>query len=382
MANMKVMGAALVVAAMVAGCGKDEEKKVAAEGAAETAEAAKAPAKDPNEVVVRIGEAKLLRGDVDRDVEKIVKMQEGKIPADQIDYAKQMFANQLAQSFVFENVLVAKAKAEAGEPSDEQVKAREAEVIKQMAGAPDAPKTIEEYYEKFPLGAARAKAELRNGILIEAYMKKVVAVETAGKDYDAEAQKQIDEIVKRNAENETASADAVKKIGELKAELDKTPADQKAAKFAELAKEHSACPSSAKGGDLGEFQHGQMVKEFDEMAFKLPVGEISAPVKTSFGYHLILVTEKKPAVEAKDGQLAQPEKVRASHILVKTPAVQEVPTKERVIEFLKKRGEREIMQKHVLGLIRAAGIEAADDFKQILPPPEEPEEKSVEKAAE
>ena len=113
---------------------------------------------------------------------------------------------------------------------------------------------------------------------------------------------------------------ALKKIKDLKAQLDKVPAAELAKKFAELAKANSACPSSAKGGDLGEFTHGQMVKEFDEVAFKLPVGKVSDPVKTQFGYHLILTTKKIPAVEAKGDQPAEPEKVQASHILIKAEA--------------------------------------------------------------
>lgn len=63
--------------------------------------------------------------------------------------------------------------------------------------------------------------------------------------------------------------------------------------FQVLAKKYSTCPSSANGGDLGYFGKGQMVKEFENAAFSLKVGEISEPVKTQFGYHLILVTDKK-----------------------------------------------------------------------------------------
>ena len=67
--------------------------------------------------------------------------------------------------------------------------------------------------------------------------------------------------------------------------------------FEEAAKAYSSCPSKDAGGNLGEFGRGQMVPEFEEAAFALEVGTVSAPVKTQFGYHLIRVnakTEAKP----------------------------------------------------------------------------------------
>jgi len=78
------------------------------------------------------------------------------------------------------------------------------------------------------------------------------------------------------------------------------------ADFATLAKaESDDAGSGAKGGDLGKFKHGQMVPAFDQAAFSLPIGEVSEPVKTQFGYHIIKITarnaktfdEAKPQIE-------------------------------------------------------------------------------------
>ncbi|MCJ8169110.1 peptidylprolyl isomerase [Atopomonas sediminilitoris] len=65
------------------------------------------------------------------------------------------------------------------------------------------------------------------------------------------------------------------------------------ADFAQVAKENSSCPSGSQGGDLGAFGRGQMVKEFDEVVFSAPVGEVQGPVKTQFGYHLLEVTSRQ-----------------------------------------------------------------------------------------
>jgi len=70
---------------------------------------------------------------------------------------------------------------------------------------------------------------------------------------------------------------------EIKGEIDA------GADFTSKAKEHSSCPSSAKGGDLGSFKRGQMVKEFDDVVFGGRPGVLYGPVKTQFGYHLIVI---------------------------------------------------------------------------------------------
>jgi len=75
----------------------------------------------------------------------------------------------------------------------------------------------------------------------------------------------------------------------LKAEI------EAGADFADLAKEHSSCPSGQRGGDLGEFRERQMVKEFNDVVFSAALNTVHGPVKTQFGYHLIEITARNKA---------------------------------------------------------------------------------------
>lgn len=78
--------------------------------------------------------------------------------------------------------------------------------------------------------------------------------------------------------------DSEAKCNELKSEI------ANGTDFDEVAKANSTCPSSAKGGDLGQFGPGQMVPEFDKAVFSGDVGVVYGPIKTQFGYHLLEVT--------------------------------------------------------------------------------------------
>jgi peptidyl-prolyl cis-trans isomerase C len=64
------------------------------------------------------------------------------------------------------------------------------------------------------------------------------------------------------------------------------------ADFADVAREHSQCPSGQQGGDLGEFRRGQMVPEFDRVVFTEEVGKVHGPIRTQFGYHLVEILSR------------------------------------------------------------------------------------------
>ena len=94
-------------------------------------------------------------------------------------------------------------------------------------------------------------------------------------------------LMYQGSERSTATRskqEALEGIQKVKAELDA------GGDFAELARKHSDCPSSAQGGDLGAFGRGQMVGPFEQAAFALQPGSVSDVVESPFGYHLIMRT--------------------------------------------------------------------------------------------
>jgi len=93
-------------------------------------------------------------------------------------------------------------------------------------------------------------------------------------------------IMTQEDDSDAVKAEKRKKAEELLVQL------RQGADFEQLAREHSDCPSSAQGGDLGAFGRGAMVPRFEEAAFALEPGEISGIVETRFGYHIIKLAEK------------------------------------------------------------------------------------------
>ena len=123
---------------------------------------------------------------------------------------------------------------------------------------------------------------------------------------EAEIRAFYDKNLDKFKQNESVKASHILIGVDSKATVDeKTKAREKAEKlrkelaggadFATLAQGNSTCPSSQQGGDLGFFGKGQMVPAFEKAAFALKPGEISDVVETQFGYHIIKLTEKKPA---------------------------------------------------------------------------------------
>ncbi|MFC4769885.1 peptidylprolyl isomerase [Effusibacillus consociatus] len=161
---------------------------------------------------------------------------------------------------------------------------------------------LSQYKKQFPSEQQFKDTLAKNGVseadLKDRIRTKLLLDKLATKDVklsEEEIKKYYDQNKSNLSEKEQVKARhiLVEKEDEAKAILEQI---KKGEDFAKLAKEKSKDKSSGeKGGDLGFFEQGQMVPEFEKVAFTLKVGEISEPVKTPYGYHIIQVQERKEA---------------------------------------------------------------------------------------
>ncbi len=211
--------------------------------------------------------------------EAVVETKVGNVTKEEFyDAMKDVAGSQVLQNLVYEKVLSDKYKT-----TDEELD-KELESFKEQTG------------DQYNLYVAQYGDEdaLKEALKLNLLQKKALTEDI--EVTDEEVQTYYDTLGKVEARHILVEDEAT--ANEVKKKLDE------GADFAELAKEYSTDEgSAANGGDLGFFGKGEMVPEFEKAAFSMKKGEISAPVKSEFGYHIIEVTDiekPKPLEEIKD----------------------------------------------------------------------------------
>lgn len=207
--------------------------------------------------------------------EKVVESKAGDITKDEFyNELKAQYGDQVLKQMVDNKLLEKEYKV-----SDKEIDKEIAKIKKELGGEDQFKQALEQ-----------------NGIKNEKDLKKLVKTQLLNKKAatdgvkvsDAEMKKVFNEKYKEEVKASHILVDNKKTADEVKAKLDKGE------DFAKVAEKYSKDPGSkTKGGDLGFFGKGQMVPEFDKVAFSLKPGQVSDPVKSQFGYHIIKVVDKK-----------------------------------------------------------------------------------------
>jgi peptidyl-prolyl cis-trans isomerase C len=184
--------------------------------------------------------------------------------------------------------------------TDSDVNDRISEIIAQQGMTLDAFKVMLQIQGQ---DFEQVKQQMKQGLAYEKFMDHQVGATDVN---DAEALAYYEENkADFNTPEQAKASHILIKVAPTASAEEKAAAKEKAEKllkqvkeggdFAAIAKENSDCPSKAKGGDLGFFERGAMVKEFSDAAFAMQVGQVSDIVETQFGYHIIKATDRKPA---------------------------------------------------------------------------------------
>ncbi len=266
-----------------------------------------APPMDPKTVMVTINGKDITLADVDKVLAPRLKAMASKMPPQYIDQYKQQFRQKTIESMIVEQLLDAKIAKSNLTISEADFNKQMLEMAK-MAGPDMTLEKMEQMAADRGQDFGQIKEQIRKGMKYEMLMEKELGNQINVTDaevktyYDQNAKKfQRPETVNashilistksddNSVDTETFKKQAREKIDTLLKEV-KSGKD-----FAELAKEHSSCPSSARGGNLGDFGKGQMVPAFEQAAFALAAGQVSDIVETNFGYHIIKVNSKNAA---------------------------------------------------------------------------------------
>ena len=222
------------------------------------------------------------------------------IPTNRIGEAKEHFRRRSVNAFVFKTVMM----DEAARQKIALAEVDRQEGLRQLAASLKTRNwTTNDFFLKGPMGEVMMRQEFEDGLVIDKLLKKNVREKLKIGDED------ISNMA--NMLNATNQAIQVKLEGIRKQLLD-------GADFADVARNVSEDESAVKGGDLGEFTRGKMLKDFEQPAFSQEIGAVGPVIQTRFGYHILKVTARTPAVPATDSTPAVPETVRLSHILLKT----------------------------------------------------------------
>ncbi len=297
--------AAAVLIALTAGCSKEKAPEFEEVDLTQVADLFEKPlqpnplALAPEDVIVTVEGEDITHGEIMQAVQATMMQLSRQVPPQKLSQMYSQVYQNMTDSLIA-NILLSKAAENSSLAVSDEELSEEIEKIK--AAAPEG-QSLEDALAENGLNLEEWKDNLRSQMLVS----KLVDEKTA--DVAEATPTEIATFYKENLdsfnvpENVTASHILIAFTEE---DTDETKAQKKekleaiqeqiagGASFEELATAHSDCPSSQHGGELGSFERGQMVPEFEEVAFSIEPGVVSDIVETRFGYHLIKVADRQP----------------------------------------------------------------------------------------
>ena len=287
----------------------------------------------------------ITRSEVDDERDKLLQQFEGRFPPEQMAQIQPKLWQQALDNLINFKLLLEEAGKANIQPDQKAVD----DQMTQISARFPSPDKFQEQLAAIGMSEEKLRNEIKQNLTINELLQNQTDDVSDVKEED------VADFYKNNPENfktaekvqashilikvdqeEGAAAREQKrrKIEELSDKI-KNGAD-----FAQLARENSDCPSKERGGDLGMFERGRMVKEFEDTAFKLKVGEVSDVVETQFGYHLIKLTDRQGAdVQPLDN------------------------VRDKIVAFLNRQKKDEAINNYLTDLRGKAKIDYADGFQ-------------------
>jgi peptidyl-prolyl cis-trans isomerase C len=251
-------------------------------------------------LVVTVNGRELYENEIRQEEDRIRTQLAGRVPMQQLEGMGEVIRQQAINNMINRVLLEKAADREKIEIPEDVVKER-ADQVKSGFGSDDA---FKEQLEASGLTEAGFQQEVELALRIESLL------DGQTDDLQATEESDVRDFYDTNIERfkkpeQVQASHILIPFGETDGEPEKAVKHEKidsllteirgGADFAQLASEHSSCPSKTRGGDLGFFGRGQMVKEFEDAAFGMGVGDVSGIVETQFGYHIIKVTDQQAA---------------------------------------------------------------------------------------
>lgn len=345
-----------VVVLLGAGCNKSENTAPKSEAASavemKSPDKAAAPQPlDPALVLVDVGGTKLTVAEADRQIMAMLGSKVSQIPPEQMEMLIGRFRQQAVQGFVVRTLLSQEADRRKLTVSAADL---DAELALIKTRLPEG-KTLDEILKAEGMTTEQLRSDLTAKLRIDMLLRAevptngVVSDEDVAKFYNEQKERfqQPETVEARHILIKVDAADEATVKAEKKAKIEEVRKQLVAGgDFAKIALANSDCPSKERGGDLGAFPRGQMVKEFEDAAFTQATNAIGAVVETQFGYHVIQVTK---------------------HEVAKTTSLDEV--KPKLVEHLKQKQQMEVFEKLIERLKKDAKIVQADVVKQVAEMP-------------